>query len=165
MLGRQRGIRLRRNPKQAAGLSGYWSQSQNHGVVGVGRDLWKPPCPTPLLKQKQVAEDCTKQHRGKRNGNCGQSLHICLCRSFVLREETPHTLPVPPWGPSHGRESSMNFNMHPSLGLQFFMNCSIVGHKSCQQTCSRGAPLSSDFPQMLPGAPFSTGFPRGHSLL
>ncbi|KAK4822389.1 hypothetical protein QYF61_014159 [Mycteria americana] len=57
--------------------------------------------------------------------------------------------PAPAWGPSHGRQSSMNFsNMSPSHGLQFFMNCSSVGpfhgvqsfrnrlEQSCQQTCS-----------------------------
>jgi len=37
-----------------------WSISQNHRMVGVGRDLWGSSSPTPLLKQghlQQAAQD------------------------------------------------------------------------------------------------------------
>ncbi|KAK4824286.1 hypothetical protein QYF61_013031 [Mycteria americana] len=43
-------------------------------------------------------------------------------------EDSSHSSPAPAWGPSHGRQSSMNFsNMSPSHGLQFCMNCSSMG--------------------------------------
>ncbi|KAK4817056.1 hypothetical protein QYF61_026364 [Mycteria americana] len=55
-------------------------------------------------------------------------------------DDSSHSSPAPAWGPSHGRQSSTNFNMGPSYRLQFFMNCSSMGllwgPKSCQQTCS-----------------------------
>ncbi|KAK4816220.1 hypothetical protein QYF61_013458 [Mycteria americana] len=43
-------------------------------------------------------------------------------------EDSSHSSPAPAWGPSHQRQSSMNFsNVSPSHRLQFFMNCSSVG--------------------------------------
>ncbi|KAK4830930.1 hypothetical protein QYF61_014303, partial [Mycteria americana] len=85
------------------------------------------------------------------------------------REVVEVTIPGT-WGPSHRRQSSMNFsNVSPSHGLQFFMNCSSMGpprcHKSCQQTCSGVGSSLSVGPQVLPGACSSVGFPWGHSLL
>ncbi|XP_049649850.1 uncharacterized protein LOC126035357 [Accipiter gentilis] len=43
-------------------------------------------------------------------------------------EDSSRSSPDPAWGPSHGRQSSMNFsNVTPPHGLQFFTNCSSVG--------------------------------------
>jgi len=39
-------------------------------------------------------------------------------------KDSSPSVPAPAWGPSHGRQSSINCSsMGPSHGLQFFMNC------------------------------------------
>ena len=56
-------------------------------------------------------------------------------------------------GLSQSRQSSTNcFNVNPSKGLQFFVNCSSMG------------PFTTG-PQVLSGPCCSTGSPWGHSLL
>ncbi|KAK4831745.1 hypothetical protein QYF61_018943 [Mycteria americana] len=68
-------------------------------------------------------------------------------------EDSSHSSPDPAWGPSHRRQSSMNFsNVSPSRGLQFFTNCSSVGPFCRVQSCrnrllQRGSPTGS---QVLP---------------
>ncbi|KAK4813314.1 hypothetical protein QYF61_023989 [Mycteria americana] len=107
------------------------------------------------------------RHRGTGNGGCGQFITRCLCRSFLLRGRTPHTLPllqrgVPPTG-----ESSANFsNVSPSHRLQFFTNCSSVGPFHRVQSfrsrlLQRGSPTGS---QVLPENLLQHGFlsPRVH---
>ena len=70
-------------------------------------------------------------------------MRIVVSSSDVVSDapSSSHSSPAPAWGPSHGRQSSMNFsNMSPSHRLQFLVNCSSVGppqgHKCCHQTCS-----------------------------
>lgn len=64
-------------------------------------------------------------HRRKRNGDSGHL--VTLWHSFLLRLRTIHTLPAPAWGSSHRKQFSTNFfNMSPSHGLEFFINCSSV---------------------------------------
>jgi len=70
-----------------------------------------------------------------------------------------HSAPAPAWGPSHGRQPSMNCSSM----------CPPQGHKSCQQTCSSKpaptwAPLSMGL-WVLPGACSSMGSTQGISLL
>jgi len=106
-----------------------------------------------------------------------QSVHHTLPLPFLPprgraggggQEGSSHSAPDPAWGPSHGRQFSMNLpSMDLSHGLQLFTSCPTMGsshgvqsfrsrllqrgsprgHKSCQQTCS------------------SVGSPQGHSLL
>jgi len=97
-----------------------------------------------------------------------------------------HSSPPPLWGPSCGRQSSMNgSNVSPFHALQFLMSCSSVGPfprgvvlwdqtapvwvppwvtSPASKPAPVWAPLSLG-PQVLPGACSSTGLPRGHGLL
>ncbi|KAM9590481.1 uncharacterized protein ACIBXB_005737 [Morphnus guianensis] len=56
-----------------------------------------------------------------------------ITRYFLLLhppqgQDSSHSSPAPAWGPTHGRQSSMNFsNVGPSHGLQPFTNCSSMG--------------------------------------
>ncbi|KAK4824612.1 hypothetical protein QYF61_016881 [Mycteria americana] len=130
-------------------------------------------------------DHCAETGRGEESDLCG-SLYEGVWLSdtaCVQRSYSPDSDKTAPWGPSHGRQSSMDFsNMSPSHGLQFFTNCSSVGpfhgvpsfrtdcssvgpprgHKSCQQTCSSVGSSLPTGPQALPGACSSVGFPRGH---
>ncbi|KAK4830240.1 hypothetical protein QYF61_009307 [Mycteria americana] len=71
------------------------------------------------------------------------------------------------WGPSHGRQFSMNFsNVSPSSGLQFFMNCSSMGPFHRVQSF-RNRLLQHRFPmgsQVLPANLLQRGLlsPWGH---
>uniref|UniRef100_A0A663DWR7 Basal body orientation factor 1 n=1 Tax=Aquila chrysaetos chrysaetos TaxID=223781 RepID=A0A663DWR7_AQUCH len=64
-----------------------------------------------------------------------------------------HSSLAPAWGPSHGKQSSMNFsNVSPSHRLQFFTNCSSMGPFHGVQSfrnrlLQRGSPAGS---QVLP---------------
>lgn len=50
---------------------------------------------------------------------------------FLLLLREGSCAPAPPWGASHGRESSMNIsNISPSPGHQSSPNCCILGHSS-----------------------------------
>lgn len=65
--------------------------------------------------------------RGMGNGSYSQFITSYLCHSFFLRGKSLHTL-APVWGPSWGRQSSLNFStVSPSQALQFFMSCCSVG--------------------------------------
>ena len=83
------------------------------------------------------------------NGGWGLFITCCLCRSFLPRGRTPHSSPAPPWGPSHGRQSSMNCSsVGPFPGLQSFR------HRLLQ----RGSPAGS---QVLPENLLQRGLPTG----
>ncbi|OWK55170.1 hypothetical protein RLOC_00015312 [Lonchura striata] len=61
----------------------------------------------------------------------------------LLREKNPS--PDATWSPCHRRQFSMNFNMGPSHGLQFFTICSNMGLFQCVQSfknrlLQRGSP-------------------------
>ena len=68
---------------------------------------------------------------GMGDGEWGlQSVHHTLSLPLLPPQgkDSSHSSPAPAWGPSHGRQSSMNFsNVSPSHGLQFFTNCSSMG--------------------------------------
>jgi len=68
-----------------------------------------------------------ERRRGTRNGGYGQFITLCLCCSFLLRGNTPHSLLIQHEGPSHRREFSTTFsNTRPSHRLQLFRNCPSV---------------------------------------
>lgn len=58
-------IQLRRNwAQKSSGLKqsiGKWDFSQNHRIIKVGRDLWRPSSPTPLPKQSHL-KPVTQEH-------------------------------------------------------------------------------------------------------
>jgi len=81
------------------------------------------------------------------------SSHVVSAAPSSLGKDSSHSAPTPVWGPSCGRQSSMNFyNTSPSCRLQFFMNCSGVdplhGVQSFRnRLLQRGSPTES---QVLP---------------
>ena len=92
--------------------------------------------------------------QGEGNGGYGQFITRCLCRSFLLRGRTPHTLPLlQREGTSHRRQFSTKFsNVSPCHGLQLFMNRPSVGPSHRVQSfrsklLQRGSPTGS---QALP---------------
>ena len=133
-------------------------------VLGCWLGLNHDTGSTPLLV---LSTSSYQQHRGMGNGGWGQFITPCLCCSFLLRDRTPHSSLASAWGPSHGRQSSMNFsNVGPSHGLQFFTNCSSVGPLPGLQSfrhrlLQRGSPTGS---QVLPENLLQRGLlsPRGH---
>ena len=103
------------------------------------------------------------------NGGCGQFITRCLCRSFLLRGRTPHTLRllqrrVPPMGDSPPWTAPMwILPMGCSSSQTAPVWVPSTGH------CLSGTDYSSvgppKGPQVLPGACSSVGSPQGHSLL
>lgn len=99
---------------------------------------------------------------------------------LLFKERSP--FPAATWGPSHGRQLSMNCsNLSPSHGQQFSIKCSnmdcsstgyscsgtacsskgLQGHKSHHETCpSMGSSLQTSLPRSCSGP----GFPWVHSL-
>ena len=82
-------------------------------------------------------------------------------------EDSSHSSPAPAWGPSHGRQSSMNFSsVSPSHRLQFFTNCTSVGpfhevQSFRNRLLQHGSPAGS---QVLPANLLQHGllYPWGH---
>jgi len=70
------------------------TESQNHRMVGVGRDLCGSPSPTPLLKQghlQQAVEDLVQaglEYLQRRR-------EMCLCKSLTLARRGVRTTDVP----------------------------------------------------------------------
>jgi len=105
-------------------------------------------------------------------------MEVAVSSSHVVSAapSSSHTSSAPVWGPTHVRQSSMNFSK-----LQFFTSFSSVGHFHWVQSFRNRLlqhlyPAGEDKPaemwallsmgsQILLGACSSTGSPQGHSLL
>ena len=78
--------------------------SQNHRMVGVGRDLWGSPSPTPLPKQghlEQVAQEGFEylQRRRLHNPSAQPVPVLCHPQSEVVLPHVQLELPMPQFVP------------------------------------------------------------------
>jgi len=95
------------------------------------------------------------------------SSHVVSAAPSFQGEDSSHSAPAPAWGPTHGRQSSMNFfSVGPSHGLQFFTDCSSMGPFHGAQSLrnrllQRGSSMGS---QALPANLLCPGLlsPLGH---
>jgi len=103
----------------------------------------------------------------------------------LQQEDSSHSAPAPLWGPSHGKQFSMNCsNVGPSHRLQLFTNCPNVGpfprdavlqEQAAPVSVPHGVTSPARKPalawapltglQALPGGCSSASSPWGHSLL
>jgi len=93
----------------------------------------------------------------------GSPHFVCVAPSS-LGEDSSHSSPVPVRGPSHGRQSSLNFsNVSPSHRLQFFTNCSNTGPSYQKQAAPLWVCHGVTSPASKPAPAWTSLSPQGRT--
>lgn len=102
------------------------------------------------------------------NRGCRQfvTLTCCLCHFFLCRgQDSTHSFPAPTWGPSHRRQSSVNFSkVNCSHKLQFCTNCFSGGLFHGVSHSETGCSCVGPFPSFYGVSPSGTA-PAGVSSM
>jgi len=109
------------------GKTVYHQSNQSRIVRNENRssNTFPPPLPSSRAQlHSHFSPSSPRAAQGDGEWGCGQFITRCLCRSFLLRGRTPHTLPLLQHeGSSHGRQFFMNcYSAGPSHGLQLCTN-------------------------------------------